>query len=239
MIYFYYGQDKAALYKKASKLFESLRTKKPDASFITFDADNFSLSTLEELTGSQGLFEKKIVALIRNVISEGNKDFEKSVISKVSDAAKSENIVIWIESDLSKEALSSFKKNAEKSDIEEEKKEKKKSEDNVFALAEAFGRRDKKTLWTLFLKAIEKSEAEAIHGMLFWQIKAIALAHTAKTAAEADLNPFVFGKAKTFTKNYSESEIKKISSDFVKMYHDAHRGMGELSVALEKFILSL
>lgn len=238
MIYFFYGQDKAKIHKKASKVFESLRAKKPDASFFSFDAENISTGAFEGVALSQGLFEKKVVVYFRNILSES--DLEKKILSEIPNMAKSENIFIWTEYHLLKEPLSLLKKNSEKSDIEEKDDFKaKKEEFNMFALAEAFGKRDKKNLWALYQKARAKGSAEEIHGILFWQLKCIALASSSKTATEADLKPFVFSKAKSFAKNFSPDEIKKLSEKLVEIYHNAHRGKMELDLALEEFILSL
>lgn len=245
MLYFFYGDKKISA--KATKLFESLKVKKPDASFFNFNEEDINESVLSEALESQGLFEKKIVCLFKGVLQ--NKELKEKILEKVSQIGKSENIFIWYENDLRKEEISLLKKSAEKSDIEE--KEKKKfvfgqteegkgnGQLNIFSLADAFGKRDKKTLWALFLKAKESASAEEIHGVLFWQLKAIAAAHLAKTAEEADLKPFVFSKAKGFSKNYSLPEIQNLSLKFVEMYHDAHRGKVDFLLSLEKMILSI
>ena len=137
MIYFFYGQDKTSIHKKASKLFESLRAKKPDAAFLSFDADDISDQIFNELVGSQGLFEKKIVVYFRNILSEG--DMEKKIISEMPAMASSQNIFIWTEYDLNKEILSLLKKGSEKNDIEENDKIKPKNESfNVFLASHSY-----------------------------------------------------------------------------------------------------
>lgn len=240
MIYFFYGDKKISA--KATKLFESLKSKKPDASFFNFNEENINENVLSEVLESQGLFEKKIVCFFRGILK--NKDFKEKILEKISDFGKSENIFIWHEDDLKKEEITLLKKSAEKSDIEE--KEKKKfvfgqtdGGFNIFSLADALGKRDKKSLWSLFLKAKENTSPEEIHGVLFWQIKAIAATHLAKTAEEADLKPFVFSKAKGFVRNYTLPEIQNFSEKFVEMYHEAHRGKVDFMSALEKLILSI
>ena len=238
MIYFYYGQDKTAIHKKASKIFLSLKTKKPDASFVSLDGENVSPSAISELYQSQGLFEQKVVAYFRNIISES--ELEDEISKKISDLAKSQNIFIWTEYKVSKETLVLFKKNSEKIDIIETKEKKKTYEEfNMFSLAEAFGKRDKKSLWMLFQKARMKASAEEIHGILFWQLKSILVAEASKTAEEADMKPYTFSKSKGYVRNYSVEELQKISEIFIEMYHDAHRGKGDFMLALEKFILSI
>ncbi len=241
MFYFFYGKNEKQK-EKAVKLFESLKAKKPDATFLVFDDENITKSALDELVGSQGLFEKKIVCLFRNISK--NEELNKDIFKKAGDFAKSENIFIWSEVSLKKDELSALKKLAEKSDVEEEKEKAKNffggsGEFNIFSLADAFGNRDKKKLWELFLKAREKATAEEIHGVLFWQLKAIAGASFAKDATDADLKPFVYSKAKGFSRNFNKKEIEDLSMKFVEMYHDAHRGKVDFMLSLEEFVLGV
>ena len=76
------------------------------------------------------------------------------------------------------------------------------------------GKRDKKGAWAEYQKVLKEGLVpEEIHGILFWQIKTMLLASSSKSSVEADLNPFVFKKAKEFSKNYSEDELKKCLHD--------------------------
>jgi hypothetical protein len=120
------------------------------------------------------------------------------------------------------------------------KEKKGKPDFNIFSLTDAFGRRDKKNLWVLFQKAVESGAVpEEIHGILFWQLKSMLLAHACKSAAEAGVKPFVWSKARTFAKNWSEEELKNLSAKMVSLYHDAHRGIYEFPIALERLILTI
>jgi hypothetical protein len=88
---------------------------------------------------------------------------------------------------------------------------------DVFALANVYGKRDKKKLWLMYREAIDGGASpEAICGMLAWKARA-ALAQ----------------------KGPGDKEALAQSSALVSMYHDAHRGQGELEVLLERFILTL
>ena len=108
----------------------------------------------------------------------------------------------------------------------------------MFAMADALGARDKKTLWILYRQAVEAGKVpEEIHGILFWQAKSIALAARTNSATEADLNPFVYGKAKRYAANYSDKEINNLLERLVAVYHDSHRGIHEFETAMERLIL--
>jgi hypothetical protein len=156
--------------------------------------------------------------------------------------ADSENVFVFLETDLKADRLKSFEKLAEK--VQKfslpAKKGKDRPEFNIFSLSEALGRKDKKTLWKLYRLAIDESfPPEEISGVLFWQIKSMIVAGEAKTAAQSGLSPFVFAKARNFLKNYSIAELKKNSSRLVSIYHDSRRGISDFEVGLERFILEL
>ena len=88
---------------------------------------------------------------------------------------------------------------------------------DVFSLANAFAKKDKKKLWMLFQEAlIDGVQPEALVGILAWKARS-ALSHSGAKDTEAIAQ----------------------SSALVRMYHDAHRGEGDLSLLLERFILSL
>ena len=82
-------------------------------------------------------------------------------------------------------------------------------------------------------------EPEAIAGTLFWQTKSIAIANLASSASSSGLSPFVFSKSKKYANNYSKSEISELNSKLITMYHDAHRGMNDLELSIESFLLNL
>lgn len=89
---------------------------------------------------------------------------------------------------------------------------------NVFAITDAYGKRDKIGAWVLYRDAIEKgSEPEAISGLLFWKIKSLF------TSPQ---------------KIFTTTELQKNSSAIVSLYHRAHRGEVDFTIGLEQFILS-
>ena len=115
-----------------------------------------------------------------------------------------------------------------------------KDEFKIFALTDALGARDKKALWTLYRKAVELGKVpEEIHGILFWQVKSMVLAARSKSAGEAGLNPFVYGKAKRYAENYSGDELKAMLEKLVTIYHDSHRGVCDFETAMEIFLLGI
>ncbi len=238
MLYLIHGSDRPKILAKASELVENLKKRKPDASVFTMTDDDTSLSQLEELVSSQGLFENKYVVLLKNLFSR--KDNVDALLELLPRVGSSENVFIFVEGILSKPVLKIFKECAEQ--IQEYSTDKKECKPafNIFSLADALGARDRKTLWVMYQKAV-RSEAspEELSGILFWQIKNLMLARQSASARAAGLNPFVFGKAKRFGRNFSQDELTKIASKLITLYHDAHRGLADFETGLERFVLNI
>jgi len=98
--------------------------------------------------------------------------------------------------------------------------EKKKEESfNIFSLANAIAVKDRKRAWLLLTKAFSVGvQPENIIGVLHWKVRDMSI-HAQKV--------------------YTKEELHKLSRSLIVMYHNAHRGLGDLSLQLERFVLSL
>ncbi len=109
-----------------------------------------------------------------------------------------------------------------------------------FAFTDAISARNKKEAWIEYQREMASG---LVAEQLFWsvakQVRNLILAKRTKTAAEADLNPFVYKKLKSGSEKYSQEELVQMSEDLVVGYHNARRGIGEIETLLEKFLLSL
>ncbi len=238
MIYLIYGSDTLKARTKARQLADSLIAKKPDVSFSRYSVDNFQAVQLEELISGQGLFVARRIIVLDTLFT--NAQYKELVVHNLEALALSQNIFIILEGKILKPELKMFEKYAEK--IEEHERLDKSSPKNMpsFALADALGSRDKKTLWALYAKELAHGAVpEELHGLLFWQIKTMILAATSTSSTEANLKPFVYTKAKNFSRNFSATELQTLSRQMLTIYHDAHRGLGDLGLLLEKMILEL
>lgn len=238
MIYFIYGDpDKAR--KKAHDLIDSMQKKRADASLVRVDSDTWRPDMLDELLGGQGLFHSKLIIHVDKLLK--NKEAKEVFVGSLKEIQESPNVFVFLEEDMDKATLGKFEKKAEKVQFFEPSEPKEREEGfKIFSLTEALGMRNKKQLWILYTEAKRHDVSdEEIHGILFWQVKAMLLAGKTPTAAEAGLNPFVYSKSKGFLKNFSEEELVRLSSDLVHIYHDSRRGKFELASALERLILQL
>lgn len=242
MIYLFYGSDIDQVRIKANGVVDSLLKKRPDASLFRLNSDTWQEAAFDEYVGGQGLFVQKYIVVLDRLFEK--KEIKEYVAERLKLLKASDNIFIVLESEMDKATLGKFEKNSEKVQNFGEGKvvagKNKKADFNMFAITDALGARNQKRLWTLYQQAVRNNVVpEELHGILFWQVKSMLLALQSSDAKEAGLNPFVYTKAKNYAKNFSLSELKKISSKLIEMYHQAHRGEVDFDAGLEKFFLSI
>jgi len=238
MLYLLYGTDTDKTREKARALVATLRKKEPEAELFRVNSEYCSDALLQELAAGQGLFSSAYIIQLSFLFEKP--EMKEVFLNRLEEIAQSPNIFISLEGDVDKKTLLMMAEVAEKVQSFEKKKTVGKAEFNIFSLTDAFGKRDKRNLWVLFQKAIgREASPEEIHGILFWQLKSMLLASSCASAGEAGISPFVFRKSKGFLKNYSAEELQNLSSKFVSLYHDAHRGIHDFSIALERLILTL
>lgn len=240
MFYLLYGTDKEKARAKLRALVDAMLAKKKDASLTRANAESFEGSFLEGALTTQGLFEARQIVVFDYVFE--SKDAQELIVERRKDLAGSENIFFILEGELDKATLTKLEKYAERAEVFGERMVKGRKEErfNTFALADALGSRDKKKLWTLFIKGKRANIAvEEMHGVLFWQVKSMLLALSAEHAGGAGLNPFVYKKARSFSKNYSAEELRDVAQTLVALSHDARRGKHDFATAFERFILTV
>jgi hypothetical protein len=230
MIYFLHGTDKDKARKKAHELYESLLKKKPDASFFRIDSENWKTAGFDEKIEAQGLFENKFIVFLDQVFQD--KEAKGEIVSKLKEISESENVFIFLEEKVDKATLTKIEKKAAKVQVFEQSEKVRKfgmgeekplllKDFNIFAITNAFEKRDKKSMWVIFVKAkMFNVPAEEIHGVINWKLRMLLASPSSN-------------------RNYSHDELKSISQRMVDMYHQAHRGLFELDSALEQFILAL
>ncbi len=238
MLYFLHGKDTKASRAKLHELLDTLQKKKPDASVFKIEAESFDSARFEEFLSGQGLFENKYIVVCDKIFE--NAEAKEQMVASVKEMSESDNVFLCLEEDVDAPTLKKIEKYAQKTQKFEENKKVESKSFNIFSLTDALGRRDKKELWVLYQQALASgSEPEEIHGILFWQVKSMLLSSQSKSSDEAGLKPFVFQKASGFAKKYSPAELRALSARFVEIYHNAHRGISEMGIALEKLILSI
>ncbi len=89
---------------------------------------------------------------------------------------------------------------------------------NMFSITFAFALRDRKKLWLQLHESLGQGVVpEAFAGMLAWKVRDML--------------------SKNEKGKYTKVELHRMSSELVTLYHESHRGVGELSLMLERYIL--
>ncbi len=197
-----------------------------------FYTDNFCEQSFESVVPvNTGLFDERECFIIMDAV----RDLPIKTILK--SYAETEHILIFSEDSILKKDLIVFKKiDAQITEFKKEVKSELKKY-NTFVLADLFGARDKKNLWFGYRQAIDSGiSVEEIHGILFWQLKNLAIVKNGKNVHE--MSPFVYKKNQSYIKNFSKEDIRSLSNDMTKMFHNRDT-YSTLEIDLEKFILDL
>lgn len=238
MLYVFYGTDTGKGRAKLAALLNECREADPHTPIERIDGEVLTDELLLELEGLRGLFSNVVVVVLNypSLTKEG----QKLMLDHALRMATSENLFVIFEGELDQKLLAKLKGVAQKVVAYGERGREVIEPTNRFAITDALLRRDRKSLWVLYERARREAVSEEeLHGLLFWQVKSMLLAQSATSATEAGLKPFVFSKARSGLVKFKEGELQKLSSDLVRIYHEARRGRHDLGVALERWVLSV
>lgn len=201
----------------------------------TIDEHSFYPGQFLEATATTPLFGEQSVYLVDTPSNQP--DLADECYSALKEMAGSSNYFFIVEGPLLAASKKKYTKFAEH--IEEFSADKAETF-NMFSLAEALARRDKKSLWVLVQEAgMLGIREEEIIGILWWQIKSIRLASLVSSAEEAGMKDYPFRKAKQALNKFSTADIKKLSHSLLQLYHRGHKGRVDLRLALEKWVLQM
>ncbi|MEI6304474.1 MAG: hypothetical protein WCP09_00440 [Candidatus Taylorbacteria bacterium] len=225
MLYVYHGTDIGRSRDKAHKLVESLRARKPDASYVPINADGWNTSIIEEHLGGQGLFSNKYIVFLDRVTE--NADAKEQIGDMVSPMNESSNIFVVLEGKLLTSLKKAFDEGAEKVVVTDLVAAGKVfgggSDFNVFALGDAVASRNRASSWTIYRQAVDCGiGSESILGTLFWKVKTMIVSSGGKGSTK-----------------YSKVELEKLLTSIVRLYHDGHRGLIDMELGTEKLLLQL
>jgi hypothetical protein len=234
MLQVFYGNDRAKVLEASNKVMSTLLKKHDLERIVVTEDTEDKLALVLSYASTDALFGGGAIVVIDQVFTD--EVFESAFFKHLSQFVESPNQFIVREEKILKPELTKLQKAGAEVLLFEKTKEKKETF-NVFALADALGRKDKKNLWVLFEKAKRAGIApENIAGTLNWQLKTQLLV---EAGAADGLHPFAVSKARSFLKNFKEGEVAKLSIALVGGYHEAHQGKFTLESFLERFILGL
>ena len=197
--------------KKKNTFIKKLCGKKLPAIIPAEDAKR---ETFLDYAGSVSLFGESPIVVCDNVLKKEGIEFTGDELEKLKE---SETIFIFTEDKISAVNMNKYSKYG-KVEVFNTEVIKKLPKINIFGIADAYARRDKINTWSLYQNAVQEGiSPEEISGILFWKIKMMIL---------------------DGTKFFKKEELYNISSSLVSIYHEAHRGETDFTIALEQFILS-
>jgi len=245
MLYFIYGENIDTSLSRRRELLQTLRSKRPNAHEVRLEGEEVTADRLAELVGARGLFEAKTIVVLDGACEAAVS--REALVAAASALQSSENAFIVFERGLvdaaAEKALAAAAAKTFRSPASATAgagRGRREYDPALFALADALGERDRKKLWVRYACArlIEGKAPEEIHGILFWQARAILCAAQEHSPEAAGLKPFVFSKSKRYAARFKPEELRALAGNLVALYHDARRGIEELDSALERFILS-
>jgi len=232
MLQIFCGNDPIQVRHKAFAFIAAREEK--GATLASIDADTYQKGTIANAVGAQSLFGGETIYLFDTPSSDVL--FDEEVHELLPALGESTTVFVVVEGTL----LAAQKKAYQKFGEVEECKSTAKERFNVFALADALSRRDKKTLWMGLCEAKREGlVAEEIIGTLWWQLKALRLASITRHAEEAGMKDFPYNKAKRSLSHFREGELEALSHTLLSLYHQGHQGEVDIDLALERWALSV
>lgn len=198
------------------------------------EPDDYAPGIIADALGATSLFGGQELYLIDT--PSATKELETETNASLKEMAESDNLFVVIEGALLAAAKKPYQKYATEF---VELKAAATERFNVFAMAEALLRRDKKSLWLLFTQAKRAGLSdEEIIGTLWWQLKTLWLAQTTPSAAAAGVKDFPYNKAKRALPKFKDGEVEGLSHSLLRVYHEGHAGMVDTDLALERWVLN-
>lgn len=235
MLYLLYGDHGI---KKQEALERVLQTHDSPGIFLVGKGEPYA-ALVDEHLSSASLFGGKSAVVFDDALAD--KDGRADLLARTPEMAESENLFIFIEQKALKEILTAFKD--AKAKIEEYTAKEEKTYGagafNVFALTDAFARKDKKETWVLLEQALMSGKSpEELAGLIFWQIKSLLLVKDPRaTATSLSMKPFVFSKASAAAKLWKDGELERAASMLISGVHQSRRGESDPAPALERLVL--
>ncbi|MDO8562029.1 MAG: hypothetical protein Q7S05_04365 [bacterium] len=212
MLYFYTGTDTKKARGEMNK--EIARISKGARVVRITDAN--SVADLHASLQGGGLFGERRVVIFDSVSQ--NEEMREVLFRSLNTIKESSEHFFIFEESPDAETRKLIEKHVEKKNkYDAPKKEK---DNAIFALANAMRRADKKALWVGYQRELVKGGApEAIHGVLFWGAKDMALKSKEGTA--------------------ENQRARKLVAELAELPHEARRNGFDLEYALERFVLSV
>lgn len=230
MLLVFWGTDRTAVRNEALSVTSELGI----APTVIEDA-TYSEGVIIEAIGVTSLFGGTECFLLDT--PSADEAFEEEVKGALAEMADSQNTFVIMEGQLLADAKKKYTKYAQTvKEFSAEKVER----FNVFQMAEALTKKDKRQMWVLLQQArmLGIRDEETI-GILWWQLKSLRLAKLSRSPEEAGMKDFPFKKASQSLRNFKDGEVDALSRSLLELYHLGHQGKRDMDVALEEWVLTV
>jgi hypothetical protein len=216
MLYLFHGSDANKVRAKAFQWVAAARVKAPDAYYVRLNADALTEASLRDALSMQGLFFSKTLVLLDDPFEQAAA--AELVLKLLPELAASPNAVALLAPKLLAARVKKVEAHADKV-FKVDATEKKPARGFNGGLVNALARRDRAELWKEIVKAQRAGDApEMVHGLLHWKAR--------------DLMQKGGGA-------WGEGGARRLSRDLIELLTDSRGKDLELSLALERFALSV
>lgn len=216
MIYLFTGSDTNRVRAKAFQWIAASRAKAPDAYYTRLNAEQVSEAALRDALAAQGLFFSKTLIALDDPFSLS--ESAEIVLDLLPELSKSENIVAIIAPKLLAARAKKIEAKAEKVFTVDVTAKPPSRGFNV-ALVNALSAKDGKALWKEIIKAYRLGDApEMVHGLLHWKARDLM---------------------QKGSRAWTPEEARTLSRNLIVLLSDSRGRDLPLSLALERFALSL
>lgn len=210
MLYFYSGTDREVA---RAAMEAALKKVSKKGSRVVRVTDANAPADLAAALGGRGMFDEPRVVVLGGTLA--NEEMRAQVLAALPGMRDSEDPFFILEEKPDAATRKQIEKYAEESKRFDSASAKKGGD--IFAMANALRRGDKKSLWVNYQRQLAEDAApEAIHGVLFWAAKDMFL------------------KART---EVERGRAKRLIAELAELPHESRRRGIELEYALELFVL--
>lgn len=240
MISYYWGENEVEARRAARAEVAKRRATSPSSPFIELAGENISLEQLQEAFYSRPLLGGATVVFLDQVLCDSN--LNNFVTDNLPVLISSPNQFVFSEDKTGgtlAKAITKVGGQAKEFKLPDNYKQMDPEAVKLFAVADAFGNRDRKRAWLLYHARHDEIPAEEVFWKFAWKVKTLLLVETAQAGSALPLKPYPLSQARRQIKNYKSGELARLSARLVHLYHDARRGLIDFDFALERLILEL
>lgn len=230
MIYLFHGTDVDKVRSKAFEWVAKARAKEPNLVYARLAKEELSLAALQDAAASGGLFVQRMLVLIDDPFASSRKSDEEesdtmdegkgSVVEEyLSELVQSDNAIVLLAPKLAAAKGKRIAAKAKMVYVFDKKESREATRGFNTALVNALAARSRGALWLEVNRSLRAGDApEMLHGLLHWKARDLM---------------------QKGSRSWTAQESRNLSLNLLKLLQESRRGGLDLSLALEKFALTV